>query len=417
MSIDNWNEIGQAARVAALELGATSSAQKNKALEGIAAAIVRNQAEILDANGRDLQAGEESGMTTALQDRLRLTSARLNSLIESVTQVIDLSDPVGTEIERWERPNGLQISKVRVPLGVIGIIYEARPNVTVDAGVLCLKTGNAVILRGSSSAINSNVALTRAIQEGLQAAEINPMAVQLVRDTSRESVQTFLKQKKYIDVIIPRGGSGLINFVVDNSAIPVLETGAGVCHVFVDASADLNMAREIIINAKTQRPSVCNAIETVLVERSWAKTHLQELLSTLSVAGVTIRGCQETCAAYPQAIAADESDWSTEYLDLRLSVKIVDNVQAAVEHINHYGTRHSECILSSDPVAVRFFQQHIDAAAVYHNASTRFTDGFEFGFGAEIGICTQKLHARGPMGLNELTTYKYLINGQGQIRS
>lgn len=416
MSTD-WNTLGKNARAAAYQLAAATTDAKNTALAAIANAIQQGSDQILAANAIDLQSGKENGLSESLLDRLALSRERLAAMITGINEVIALPDPVGVSLANWNTEVALHIEKVSVPLGVVGIIYEARPNVTVDAAVLCLKAGNAVVLRGSSSAIESNKALVAAIQAGLLQAGFLQECVQLVTDIDRESVSDFLKQRDYIDVMIPRGGAGLIQFVCENSTVPVLETGAGNCHVFIDASADPGQAVAIVINAKTQRPSVCNAIETVLIHEAWPVDSLQTLLRVLQQQHVRIKACEKTRVFEPALESASETDWETEYLELTLAVKIVADVNEAVAHINRYGTKHSECIVTAENSSRDFFFQNVDAAAVYHNASTRFTDGFQFGFGAEIGISTQKLHARGPMGLTELTSYKYLCRGHGQIRA
>ena len=408
--------LGKNAKAAASILGAKSEAQKNQAILKIAEALETSIEEILAANALDVEALIASGKNLHMKDRLALNEKRICDMAEGARQVVALQDPVGEEVEAWTRPNGLQIRKVRVPLGVIGIIYESRPNVTVDAAMLCLKTGNAVILRGGKEALNTNAVLIQKIQGALEAVGFDPYSVQLITDNDREVAAQFMRMNGYVDVLIPRGGAGLIRAVVENATVPVIETGTGNCHTYVDASADLDMATEIIINAKTQRPSVCNAMETLLVHKDVAERYLPVIAGALQEKNVELRGCETTCRIFPTIKAADPSDWATEYNDLILAVKVVSDVQEAVAHIAAYGTRHSECIISKDEEAVAYFQQMVDAACVYANASTRFTDGFEFGFGAEIGISNQKLHARGPMGLKELTTTKYVISGTGQVR-
>ncbi|MBO8172308.1 MAG: glutamate-5-semialdehyde dehydrogenase [Bacillaceae bacterium] len=398
------------------ELASQTEESKNQALYTIADALVKNRKFILQENEKDVAAARERGESDALIDRLTLTEKRIEDMAEGIRQVVELPDPVGEVLEEWERPNGLNIKKVRVPLGVIGMIYEARPNVTVDATSLCLKTGNAVLLRGSSSAIQSNRAIVRVIHEALRETPLPETAVQLVEDTSRETAGKMLKLNDYLDVLIPRGGAGLIQSVVQNASVPVLETGVGNCHIYIDESADAEKAINIAYNAKTDRPAVCNAAESLLVQRDWAEKHLSGLVEKLQNAGVEIRACERARQLIPGLKAAVEEDWGTEYLDLIISLKLVDDVEEAVAHINRYGTHHSESIVTESQGNAAYFQQQVDAAAVYHNASTRFTDGFEFGFGAEIGISTQKLHARGPMGLPALTSYKYVINGNGQVR-
>ena len=410
------NEQGKRARRAALALGALSSGDKNRGLAAIAAGLAADSERILAANRGDLERAEKDGISGALRDRLMLNPARIAACAEGLRVLIDLPDPVGEVLSQWERPNGLRISKVRVPLGVIGIIYEARPNVTVDAAGLCFKTGNAVLLRGSSSALESNTALVESLRRALGGAGLPEDAIQLVPDAGRESVERMLRLKQYIDILIPRGGAGLIDYVTENASVPVLATGAGNCHVFIDAGAPVDQAIKITVNAKAQRPSVCNAAETALVHRDWAAEHLPRLIAALEAARVECRGCERSRALVPHIKPAVEKDWETEFLDYIIAVKVVDSVAEAIRHINIYGTRHSEAILSENPESVRLFFQDVDAAALYHNASTRFTDGFEFGFGAEIGISNQKLHARGPVGLPELTSYKYLVSGSGQTR-
>ena len=408
--------MGKRAKAAARQLSTVSTEQKNKALLAMADRLVGEQARVLAANARDMAEGKAKGLSAALLDRLLLTPPRIDAMAEGLRQVAALPDPVGECMSGVRRPNGLEIRKVRVPFGVIAMIYEARPNVTVDAAALCLKTGNAVILRGGSEAIESNKALSEILVEAAQAAGLPDSAISLIETTDREAVNRLLKLNRYIDVIIPRGGAGLIRTVVENSTVPVIETGNGVCHTFVDESADLEMAADIAFNAKVSRPGVCNAMETLLVHRTVADALLPLLLERYARAGVELRGCPETAARHEAVIPANEEDWATEYHDFILSVKVVGSLEEALEHIDRYSTRHSEAIVTRDYDNARRFQQQVDAATVYVNASTRFTDGFEFGFGAEIGISTQKLHARGPMGLVELTSYKYLVDGNGQIR-
>ncbi|CAM3748236.1 gamma-glutamyl phosphate reductase [Aeromicrobium ponti] len=403
---------GEKARRAAALLAKLTTVQKNRALELISSQLMQEKGFILKENEKDLAAGKENGMNDSLLDRLRLTEARLQDMADALIQLTELNDPVGEILTEWERPNGLLISQVRVPLGVIGMIYEARPNVTVDASSLCLKTGNAVMLRGSSTAIHSNKAIVEVIHHALEKSDLPVDAVQLIEDTSRETASHMFKLNEYLDVLIPRGGAKLIKTVVENSTVPVLETGAGNCHVFIDKSADKKMAIEIAINAKTQRPSVCNACETIIAHKDWPA--LSELVSALLEKGVIIHGDEGITGE--QIIPATEEDWATEYLGMEVALKLVDGVDEAITHINRYGTKHSEAIVSNNLENVERFLNEVDAAAVYHNASTRFTDGFEFGFGAEIGISTQKLHARGPMGLTALTSTKYLIKGNGQIK-
>lgn len=406
----------EAAHKAACALGVVSAAVKNKALLAMADALMAKTDFIIEANDRDMQAARENGMKESMQDRLRLTPERIEGMAEGLRQVAALPDPVGNVIGGQTLANGLKITKVRVPLGVIGIIYEARPNVTADAIGLCLKSGNAVVLKGGSEAIQSNMAVAGVLTEAAEAAGIPQGAIQFIDTADRAAVTALIKLNDYVDVVIPRGGAGLIKAVVQNATVPVIETGSGVCHTYVDAAADCAMARKIAFNAKVQRPSVCNAMETLLVHKDVAGKFLPQMLDEYFKAGVTVFGCQATQEFDERVQPATEEDWATEYGDLRLSVKIVENIDEALEHIAKYGTKHSECIVTEDYNAARKFQDCVDAAAVYVNASTRFTDGFEFGFGAEIGISTQKLHARGPMALPELTSYKFLINGSGQTR-
>ncbi|MDN5387311.1 MULTISPECIES: glutamate-5-semialdehyde dehydrogenase [Bacillus] len=409
-------EKAKKAKAAKEELIHQPTEKKNEALSFIAEALRFKQDEILAANEKDIARGKEKGVSPALLDRLALTPERLNDIADAVMLLIKLEDPVGETLETIRKDNGLFIENVRVPLGVVGMIYEARPNVTVDAATLCLKTGNAVILRGSSSAINSNQALVRVIREALEQSALPQDAVQLIEDTSREAAQQLFTLNDGLDVLIPRGGKNLIDMVVRESTVPVLETGAGNCHIFIDESAKPDMAEQVVINAKTQRPSVCNAIETVLIHKDWAEEHTTALLQKLEEAGVEIRGDEAVCAMLPSAVPARETDWETEFLAPVVSIKTVAGIAEAIRHIRQYGTRHSEAILTENQENARFFLTSVDAAAVYHNASTRFTDGYEFGYGAEIGISTQKLHARGPMGLKALTSSKYIIKGNGQIR-
>jgi glutamate-5-semialdehyde dehydrogenase len=408
--------MGRQAKAASRQLSVLSTADKNKALRGMADRLESEQEWILAAKAVDEETGKVKGLSAALIDRLRLTQERILGMAEGLRQVAALPDPIGECLSGGIRPNGLEIRKVRVPFGVIAIVYEARPNVTVDAAGLCLKTGNAVILRGGSEAIESNKVLAEILIQAGQAAGIPEGSVALVETTDREAVNLLLKMNRFIDVIIPRGGAGLIRTVVENSTVPVIETGIGICHTFVDESADLEMAADIAFNAKFSRPGVCNSMETLLVHRAVADRLLPLLLDRYAKAGVELRGCPETASQHPAVKPATEEDWATEYLDFILSVKVVGSLTEALEHIDRFSTKHSEAIVTRDYDNARRFQQQVDAAAVYVNASTRFTDGFEFGFGAEIGISTQKLHARGPMGLVELTSVKYLINGNGQIR-
>lgn len=407
---------GQRARAAASKLANLGTDIKNKALCAIADGLVRDYSFILDENSKDIEKAKENGIPPAMLDRLSLNKSRIEQMADGIRQIAALSDPVGEVIGMVKRPNGLLIGKKRVPLGVIGIIYESRPNVTADAAALCIKAGNSVILRGGSEAINSNIAITRIMQKEGETAGLPEGAVELIESTDRETAAGLMRLNEYIDVLIPRGGAGLIKAVVNNATVPVIETGTGNCHVYVEKSADLEMAKNITINAKTSRPSVCNAAETLLVDRAIANDFLPLVLPGLKNKGVEIRGSKDVELIYPDINPASEQDWATEYNDYILAVKVVENIDEAISHITKYGTRHSEAIVTSDYNASQKFLDEVDAAAVYVNASTRFTDGFEFGFGAEIGISTQKMHARGPMGLNELTTIKYIIYGNGQIR-
>jgi glutamate-5-semialdehyde dehydrogenase len=400
---------------AAKTLALLSTEEKNEALTRIAEALIKQKEWILQENEKDVALGKEQGLSPALIDRLQLTNERIEQMVDGVRQVAGLPDPIGEIVEEWTRPNGLRIQTVRVPLGVIGMVYEARPNVTVDAASLCLKTGNAVLLRGSSSALHSNKALVHVMKEALRDSAIPADAIQLLEDTSREVAQQMFRLNGYLDVLIPRGGAGLIRSVIENATVPVLETGVGNCHIFIDESAQKQMAIDIVLNAKLQRPSVCNAMETVLIHQNWP--YISELIETLHARGVELRGDSQLASSYSFIQQATEADWSTEYLAPILAVKLVQDVKEAVDHINRYGTKHSEAIISEQNDNVRFFFQAIDAAVLYHNASTRFTDGEQFGYGAEIGISTQKLHARGPMGLRAITTTKSLVYGTGQIRS
>ena len=390
--------------------------QKNRALVLVAEALKNNKEKLLAANAIDIQNGEANGMHPGLIDRLRLTDARIDAMAEGLLQIVELADPIGECMETFERPNGLHIEKKRVPMGVIGIIYESRPNVTADAFGLCFKTGNAVILKGGSDAIHSNMAITEVIREGLKQAQITEDAIQLITDTDRQVTAQFMKMKDYVDVLIPRGGAGLIRAVVENSTIPVIETGTGNCHIYVDKNADIDMAISIIMNAKTQRIGVCNACESLVLHKDVRESLLPALKAALDTKNVEIRADERVCEVIDGCLAATQEDYATEFLDYIISMKTVDNVEEAIAHINKYNTKHSECIITNDAVCAEKFLNGVDAACVYVNASTRFTDGFEFGFGAEIGISTQKLHARGPMGLKELTSYKYEVRGNGQIR-
>lgn len=406
----------QAAKQAAAKLAVTSTAVKNAALLAMAAALEAQQAEILAANERDMTAAAAKGMKSSMLDRLKLTAERISGMADGLRQVAGLADPVGNVIDGKTLPNGLHITKIRVPLGVIGIIYEARPNVTADAAGLCLKSGNAVILKGGSEAMESNKTVAAILAQAAEGAGIPAGSIQFIDTSDRQAVQDLIHMNGLVDVVIPRGGVGLIQAVVRNASVPVIETGAGVCHTYVDKDADVEMAMKIAFNAKVQRPSVCNAMETLLVHKDIADKFLPMMLMMYNSSAVEIRGDKAVQEYSGQVHPATEEDWSTEYGDLRLSVKIVDSIEEAMAHIAKYGTGHSECIVTNNYQAAQLFQYTVDAAAVYVNASTRFTDGNEFGFGAEIGISTQKLHARGPMALPELTSTKYLINGNGQVR-
>jgi len=405
-----------AAKKAAGKLAITSTAIKNKAMLAMAQALLDKQEEILAANAIDMENAAAKGMKASMLDRLKLTPERIAGMAEGLEQVAALPDPIGNIVGGSRLANGLTVTKVRVPLGVIGIIYEARPNVTADAVGLCLKSGNAVILKGGSEAMQSNLTIAKVLSDAAEAVGIPEGSVQFVDTSDRQAVTDLIHMNGLVDVVIPRGGAGLIKTVVMNATVPVIETGAGVCHTFIDASADVEMAMKICYNAKVQRPSVCNAMETLLVHKDASEKFMPPMLAKYFEAGVEIRGDERVQAFSDKVVPVTEEDWSTEYGDLRLSVKIVDSLEEAMEHIAKYTTYHSECIVTEDYENARTFQLGVDAAAVYVNASTRFTDGFEFGFGAEIGISTQKLHARGPMALPELTSTKYLINGNGQVR-
>lgn len=407
---------GKDAKQAARKLAVLSTTIKNQALVSMADALEQECASILAANAMDVENGNAKGLPQSLVDRLLLNESRIKGMADGLRQIAGLPDPIGEVISVDHRPNGLEISKIRVPLGVIGIIYESRPNVTVDATGLCLKAGNAVLLRGGSEAIHSNIAIIKVIAKAAYHAGIPAGALQLIETTERQAVNAMLKLNQYLDVIIPRGGAGLIKTVVENSTVPVIETGTGICHTFVDESADLEMAKAISFNAKVSRPGTCNSMETLLVHQAVAEQFLPTMLTQYQQAGVELRGCSVTQKYGKCVKPASDEDWATEYLDFILSIKVVANLDEALEHIDQYSTRHSEAIVTQNCDHAKRFQQEVDAAAVYVNASTRFTDGFEFGFGAEIGISTQKIHARGPMGLAELTSIKYIINGNGQIR-
>jgi len=404
------------AKQASQKLAKLSSTVKNEALLKMAQVLETHKDKILKLNHKDIVLAKAKGLPLALIDRLTLNEKRIKQMCDGLRQIAQLEDPVGKIESMWRRPNGLLIGRMRVPLGVIGIIYESRPNVTVDAAGLCLKAGNAVILRGGSEAINSNIALTDALSEAIQEVGLPGECIQLVRTTDRKAVGEMLKLNEYIDVIIPRGGESLIKMVTENSTIPVIKHYKGVCHVYVDEEADLKMAEKIAFNAKVQRPGVCNAMETLLVAEKIADKFLPVVIRKLQEAGVEIRGDEKTCKISPNVKRATEEDWSTEYLDLILSVKVISGIDEAIAHINRYGSHHSDAIVTNSYIKSRKFLREVDSAAVYVNASTRFTDGGEFGLGAEIGISTDKLHARGPMGVKELTTTKFIILGEGQIR-
>lgn len=410
-------KMGLAAKAAERILGVADTNVKNKALEAMAAALEANAAMILSANEQDLENGRQSGMKDSLLDRLRLTPERIAGMADGIRQVAALADPIGEVIDGSVRPNGMKIQRVRVPLGVVGIIFEARPNVTSDAAALCLKSGNACILRGGKEAIHSNLAIADVLRQATESAGLPADCIQLVSDTSRESANQMMRMSRYLDVLIPRGGAGLIRSVVENATVPVIETGVGNCHVFVDSTADIGMAANIIFNAKTSRPSVCNAIETILVHKDIAEKALPVIKARLDGKNVELRGCERTRAILGDSvIPATDEDYSTEFLDYILACRVVDSLDDAIEHIAKYSTGHSECIVTSDYFNANRFTSEVDSAAVYVNCSTRFTDGGEFGLGAEIGISTQKLHARGPMGIRQLTSSKFIIQGDGQIR-
>lgn len=408
--------LGMNAKEASYDLGVASTTEKNKALELMASALLNKKQEIMNENKKDLDIAIEKGTSKAMLDRLSLNEDRIEGMAKGLMELIALDDPIGEVIEMWKRPNGIQIGKQRVPMGVIGIIYEARPNVTCDAAGLCLKTGNAVILRGGSEAINSNKAIVKVLREALKESGLPEYSIQLVEDTSRETATKMMKLNKYIDVLIPRGGAGLIQAVVKNATVPVIETGVGNCHIYVDEICDFEMAKNIIVNAKTSRPAVCNAAEKMLINEKIAKDFLPIICEALKEKEVEIRGDEKVKAIIKEVSCATEEDWSKEYLDYIIGAKVVKDVNEAITHINKYGSGHSEAIITDSYKNSQKFLNKVNAAAVYVNASTRFTDGGEFGFGAEIGISTQKLHARGPMGLKELTTIKYIIYGSGQIR-
>ncbi len=415
--MDYISQLGENARKSKASIANASTKDKNHILEVIASNLLDNTERILESNKKDLESAKENGISDAMSDRLRLTEGRIKDMSDACRELIALKDPVGEVLEGSVRPNGMRITKTRVPMGVIGIIYESRPNVTVDAATLCIKSGNAVILRGGKEAINSNKVLMDIMRESVAECGFPMDIVQLVCDTSRETASAMMKANGYIDVLIPRGGKGLINAVVNNATVPVIETGSGNCHIYIDNTLDLDMAVNITDNGKTQRPSVCNALETCLVHKGIAETVLPLLKERLDRHNVELRGCSETMRILGGSVKpATEEDYATEYNDYILAIKVVENIEEAIAHISKYSTGHSECIITQDISNAEKFQKEVDSACVYVNCSTRFTDGNEFGFGAEIGISTQRLHARGPMGLNELTTFKYLINGSGQTR-
>ncbi|MFC6163916.1 glutamate-5-semialdehyde dehydrogenase [Lactiplantibacillus dongliensis] len=410
---ETLQQLGENAQQASYALGLLTSTQKNEVLMAMAAALLAHQDDILAANAQDL---ENPQVPAKFVDRLTLTSDRIQAMATGLQQVAALPDPIGNVDHAWRNAAGLMIAKERVPLGVIGMIFEARPNVTVDASALCFKAGNAVILRGGKEALHSNQALVQVLQAALTAADVDAHAIQLIQDTSHATAAKFMQLTDYVDVLIPRGSARLIQAVLSQATVPVIETGAGNCHVYVDQAAQLPMATRIIVNGKVQRPSVCNATEKVLIHQAVAAKFLPTIVQALRDQGVEVRGDEATQAIVPDVVPATPADWGTEYNDLIIAIKVVDSEAAAITHINRYNTQHSEAIVTDNYQAGKLFQQRVNAACVYINASTRFTDGFEFGFGAEIGISTQKLHARGPMGLNELTSYKYVIDGNGQIR-
>lgn len=409
-------ELGKRAKEASYELAHLETSAKDAILTEVAEKLVNETGPLLEENKKDLRSAEEMELKGAIVDRLTLNEERIKGIAEGLKQIAGIEDPVGEVLEMKKRPNGLMIGKKRVPLGVVGVIYESRPNVTADVGGLCIKTGNVCLLRGGKEAFHSNHAIVNIFREVIGKRGYNPDMIQLVTDTTRESANAMMKLNDYLDILIPRGGAGLIQAVVQNSTVPVIETGVGNCHVFVDASANIEMAKNIVVNSKTHRPGVCNAAESLLIHADIAEKAIPVIGKALVDAGVEVRGDEVVCTFLPGTKEATEEDWGTEYLDYIISAKVVDSLDHAIAHIHQYGSSHSESIVTSDYGNAQYFLDRIDAAAVYVNASTRFTDGFEFGYGAEIGISTQKLHARGPMGLRELTTTKYVIYGNGQIR-
>ncbi len=414
--MNSLTELGKRAKAASKVLCLASSQLKNDALMAICDALINRADEIIEANKKDLEAAQKVGMSKSMLDRLMLDKARIEGMAQGVAALCGLDDPIGLTLDEHTRPNGIKIKKVSVPMGVIAIIYEARPNVTSDAAAISLKAGSAVILRGGKEAINSNCKTAEIMRKAIESAGLPADCIQLVNDTSRQSATDLMTLNGYVDVLIPRGGAGLIKAAVENSTVPVIETGTGNCHAFVDEAADISMAADIVFNGKVQRPSVCNALESLLIHKSIAKKALPSICDRLRDAGVEIRGCAQTCNILDYAVPSDDEDYNTEFLGYTISVKVVDDINEAIEHIARYSTHHSEVIITENSDNANLFTAAVDSAAVYVNASTRFTDGGEFGLGAEIGISTQKLHARGPMGLKELTSYKYIICGNGQIR-
>ena len=413
---ESIHAMGRRARAAAYRLAQLATADKDAILRAMASAIRTATPELLAANALDLAAGTEKGLSAAMLDRLRLDETRIEAMAAGIEQVATLPDPVGQVIAAWERPNGIRIEQVRVPIGTIGIIYESRPNVTADAAVLCFKTGNATILRGGSEAIHSNLAIAAALQAGGATAGLPDHAIQLIPFTDRESVAALAQMDRWLDLIIPRGGKGLIETVVSLARMPVIKHYDGICHLYVDPAADVQMAVNLTVDSKTQKCGVCNALETLLVHRDLAPAFLPQVAPALRAKHVELRGCPATRAVLTDMLPATEDDWSTEYLDLILSIQVVDSLDAAIAHINHYGSHHTDTIVTADTAAAERFLREVDSACVFHNVSTRFADGGEFGFGAEIGISTDKLHARGPMGLRELTSYQYRVRGEGQTK-
>ncbi|MCX7846056.1 MAG: glutamate-5-semialdehyde dehydrogenase [Dictyoglomaceae bacterium] len=414
--MENYIEKLRKTKLVSYTLALTSTKEKNKALEKIAEKIEKNMEKILEENTKDMERGKQKGLSRALLDRIFINEKRIKDIIKSIEDVIRLPDPVGEVISMQKRPNGILVGQMRVPLGVIFLIYEARPNVTVDGAILAIKSGNSIVLRGSADALFSNIILGKIMRDALKETTIPEDVIQVIESPEHEVVEEILKMRDYIDVVIPRGSASFIKYVIDNAKVPVIETGAGNNHIYVDEESNFEMAEEVIFNAKVQRPSVCNAIEKILIHKNIAEDFLPRIYNRLKSAGVEIKGCSETRKILPEIKEATEEDWYTEYLDLIIAIKIVDSIDSAIEHINKYNTKHSEGIITNNYQKALTFLKKVDAAAVYVNASTRFTDGGEFGLGSEIGISTQKLHARGPMGLKELTTTKYIILGEGQIR-